>query len=133
MAQLVLPRVQAMVVCDRVKESETEPGVFSLSGVRAFIGASSFPAFCPLLRAFVHMSGHQGIAFCHVEVNRLETDETIYRTPTKKITFKGPTVVVPVMFRVRNCVFPAPGLYYVQVFHEGKMIAERPLELLQEE
>ena len=35
MAMLILPRVQAMVLCDGLKESDEEADVFSLIGVRA--------------------------------------------------------------------------------------------------
>jgi hypothetical protein len=133
MPKLVLPRVQAMVVCDRAKESESELDVFRLLGVRSSIQAASFPAFHPRLCAFAQISGHQGEAYCHVEVIRIDTDEEIAHTSPKKLTFRGPTFIVPAVFRMRNCVFPAPGLYYVQVYNERKLITERPLRLLQEE
>jgi hypothetical protein len=129
MAKLVLPRVQAMFVCDRVKESDIEPGVFSLAGARAYIEASSFPAFYPRLVVFAHMSGHQGEVLCHAAINRIETDEMIYETPSRRIAFEHPSFVVPVVFHVRNCVFPVPGVYCAQIFHEGKLIAERTLLL----
>ena len=35
--------------------------------------------------------------------------------------------------RLRNCEFPAPGVYYVQIYCEEKLIAERPLFLQKEE
>jgi hypothetical protein len=73
MAQLVLPRVQAMVLCDGLKESEEEPDVVHLAGVRTHVLASSF-------------------------------------------FFENSIKLVSLYFRVRNCVFPAPGVYYVQVF-----------------
>src|SRR5437879_5980324 len=127
MAKLVLPRVQAMVICDRAKQSDTEVGVFRLAGVRSSIQAASFPALYPRLSAFVQFSGHRGEASCHAKVTRIKTDEHIYQTPPKKVLFYGPNFVVPVVFRLRNCVFPTMGLYYVQIFNESKLIAERPL------
>jgi hypothetical protein len=78
------------------------------------------------------MSGHRGEGLCHVEINRSGTDDVIYLTETKTITFNDPTWVVPVYFRLHNCVFPAPGIYYVGVFNNSKLIGERPLHLRQE-
>ena len=37
MAKKVLPRVQAMVLCDGLKESDEEPDVFTLKGVRSVV------------------------------------------------------------------------------------------------
>jgi hypothetical protein len=127
MAMLILPRVQAMVLCDGLKESD----VFNLIGVCAILEVSSFPAFHPRLVAYKQMSGHSGEASCHIEIERVETSELIYHSSAKSIKFVDPTRVVPVHFRARNCVFPAPGLYYVQVFSDGKLICERPLQVRQ--
>lgn len=132
MAKLVLPRVQAMVLCDAVEASADEGEVFHLHGVRSVIEAPSFPSTRPRLCVYLQVSGHAGEASCRVEINRAETDEVLYRTSPRGITFAGPMAVVPVVFRLRNCGFPAPGLYYVQLFYESKLIGERPLHLFAE-
>lgn len=132
MAKLVLPRVQAMVVCDAIKESEEEADVFHLHGVRNVLEVPSFPALRPRLTVLAHLSGHPGRAAIRMAVNRLETDEMIHESAPKLVQFLGPTSVVTVAFRARNCVFPAPGLYYVQLYHERKLIGERPLEIREE-
>jgi hypothetical protein len=132
MAKLVLPRVQAMVLCDAAEESDQEKTVFQLTGVRSWMEVLSFPAFCPKLCIYLQISGHEGHANCHIEINRVETEDVIFKTVSKTINLQGPMSVVPMVFRLRNCVFPAPGVYYVQVFHERKLIGERPLILQQE-
>ncbi len=132
MAKSVLPRVQAMVVCDAIKESEEEVDVLHLHGVRNVLTVPSFPALRPRLGVVAHMSGHRGHAFVRVVVNRLETDDLIYQSAPKDVEFLGPTVVATVVFRLRNCVFPAAGVYYVQLYHENKLIGERPLHVLDE-
>ena len=122
-----------MVLCDGVRESEDEDSIFDLTGVRTRIEAPSFPVTYPRLSVFVQMSGHSGAAYVHIEVEQPGTDNLIHRTKPKQVVFEDPTGVVPVLFRLRNCVFPVEGLYYVQVLHEGKLIGERPLMLRQEE
>jgi hypothetical protein len=133
MAKVVLPRVQAMVLCDGVEESDQESGVYHLKGVRNVIEASSFPCTRSRFFAFTQMSGHVGEASCHGEINRAETDETVFRTPGRVIAFEGPLSISPVVFRLRNCGFPAPGVYYVQVFWDSKLIGERLLHLVLED
>lgn len=132
MAKLVLPRVQAMVVCDAIKESEEEADVFHLHGVRNVLEVPSFPALRPRVGVLAHMSGHPGRAMIRMLINRLETDDIIYEAAPKDVAFRGPTSVVAVVFRARNCVFPAPGVYYVQLMHEDKLIGERPLDVREE-
>ena len=78
------------------------------------------------------MSGHQGEARCHIEIESLMTDEVIHETESLTFTFANPTIVVPAYLRLVICVFSAPGLYYVQVYSSSKLIGERPL-LLREE
>jgi hypothetical protein len=104
MAKSVLPRVQAMVVCDALKETD-EASVYHLSGVRAVLDVMSFPAFQPRLCIFLHMSGHLGQANCRVQIERAGTAELIYESVPKLIAFHEPTVVESVFFRLRNCVF----------------------------
>lgn len=125
----LLPRVQAMVLCDEIEESDEEDAVFHLTNVRSVIAASSFPYVHSQLCVFVQMSGHRGAALCHVEIDRLETDDVIYDTEPQTIEFEDPANVVPDFFRLHNCVFPAPGLYYVQIHFEGKLIGERSLHV----
>jgi hypothetical protein len=132
MANVVLPRVQAMVLCDGVKESDLEADVFQLAGVRTTLELPSFPALHPRLCVFIQMSGHRGQATCRVEIERAATGEVIAETPPRTIVFEDPTFAVPVIFRVRNCVFPEPGVYYVQAYDENKLIMERLLHVRQE-
>jgi hypothetical protein len=70
MAKLVLPRVQAMVVCDAIEESTTERGTFLLDGVRSTIRAPFFPYRRLRLCVFLHMTGHVGEAACREEYAR---------------------------------------------------------------
>lgn len=133
MPQLVLPRVPAMMICDHIEESDDEIGVYHLVGVRSSLHVPVFPALCPRLGVFVQMSGHRGEAPCSVRIRQEATDDAIYQTKSKLISFLDPTLVVPVVYRLRNCIFPAPGLYFIEILHEKKLIGERRFQLRQEE
>jgi hypothetical protein len=132
MAQLVLPRVLAMVMCDDVVEADDEIGVFNLTGVRTAVEASSFPAVHSL-RIFVQMSGHKGEASCYVVIEDSESHEIIDKTALQAIDFENPILVVPVVFEFLHCVFPQPGVYYVEIYEESKLIGERRLTFRIEE
>jgi|ERR1043165_2497374 hypothetical protein len=132
MANPVLPRVHAMVVCDDVVESDQESGVFHLTGVRTVIDAPSFPTVHSLC-VFAQMTGHPGEADCRVEIECAQTAEVIGETDPQTVGFEDPTMVVPVLYRFPSCVFATPGLYFIQMYHESKQIGERRLDLRSEE
>jgi uncharacterized protein DUF6941 len=132
MAHLVLPRVQAMVVCDDVEDTDEDFEALNLVGVRAVITASMFPMVRSQLCVFLQMSGHQGEARCHIEIECVATDDVIHETEPLTFQFVAPTIVVPGYFRLANCVFSTAGLYYVQIYSDTKLIGERPLFLREE-
>ncbi len=55
-AAAVTPRIRLMAVCDGVRESKNEAGVFHLRGVRQEIAASGFPFAPPRLWLFLVLS-----------------------------------------------------------------------------
>jgi hypothetical protein len=126
---MLLPRVQAMLLCDEIDESSEEDAVFQLTNVRTAIEPGAFPYVHSQLCVFLQMSGHKGMASFHIEIDRVETDDVTYDTEAQVIRFEDPALVVPDFFRLHNCVFPAPGLYYVQIYADGKLIGERPLQI----
>jgi hypothetical protein len=132
-ANLVLPRVLAMVPCDDVDRSDQERGVYHLTGVRTTMGFASFPAVRSGFCVFLHMSGHQGAAECHVQIFHAATDDLIYQSKPKAVNFKAPTSIVPVQFRLRNCAFPMPGVYFLEMVADSKVVGERRLEVRREE
>src|SRR5262245_44652901 len=132
MASLILPRVQAMVLCDDLDESDEDSEAINLIGVRTVIATPVFPMVRSQLCVFLQMSGHRGEARCHIEIECLATDEVIQDTEPLTFQFINPTIVVPAYFRLVNCVFSTAGLYYVQVYADTKLVGERPL-LIREE
>jgi hypothetical protein len=45
------------------------------------------------------------------------------------LAFFGPLEVVPTAFWFENCIFAVPGIYYLQVHGQNKLLLERPLLL----
>jgi hypothetical protein len=101
-------------------------------GVRTVI-ESPFPAVVPRLCVFLHMSGHMGSSSINVAIERAAPNEVVFETETQTVVFQEPTSVVPVLFLLLDCVFPSPGVYYVQVLHEGKVIGERSFQMRTED
>jgi hypothetical protein len=73
------PRVRLATVCDRVRESLTEAGVYHLRGVRQRIVAPAFPFAASRLWLFLVLSSHRpGTYPGYVRVIDEETDKAIF-------------------------------------------------------
>ena len=60
-AAVLTPRVRVMVVCDRIRPSRIEDGVFDLRGVRNHVSASSFPFLPRRLWLYLLLIRHSSV------------------------------------------------------------------------
>jgi hypothetical protein len=128
-AKLVLPRVHALVVCDDVVPSTTEEEAFDLRNVRTRIVAPAFPYAHPLLAVYLQLTGHEGIAAARLRIVSVKDEADEVSSSEQQVDFSGPLTVVHSVFWFEDCIFPEPGLDYVQVLFENKLLLERPLLL----
>jgi hypothetical protein len=127
--KLVLPRVHVMVLCDAIEPGTDDENVLNLLGVRTQIVADGFPYAHEDINVYLQMTGHAGRSECRIAIADADSDEEIATTEAQEITLNGPLVVVPFRFTLEDCVFPAPGLYYVQAYCDRKLLCERILLL----
>jgi hypothetical protein len=113
-AAALTPRVRAMVICDGIRPSRVEEGVFHLQGVRNHITATSFP-FIPrrLWLYLVLSSPRKGRYPGYIKVIDNQTDQMIsYRliepAPDFHEGLEFLQVPVPLVYR-----FPRPGRYLI--------------------
>jgi hypothetical protein len=121
----VFARVHVLILCDEIEEHVGEEEVLDLRGVRTHIWAGSFPYTHPQLWVYLQMSGHEGTVTERVVVTSEANDEIIAYLETGVIQFQGPLTLVELAFSLLNCVFPAPGVYWFQVFMNEKLVSER--------
>jgi hypothetical protein len=85
-----------------------------------------FSAIC----VFAHLTECRGTLEGYVGIVQADTGATISRTRTHHWTGSSdPLDLVGVSFRILNCRFPAPGLYWVQFWCNQTMLDQRPLIL----
>ena len=78
-AASLTPRVRMMAICDGVRESQREAGVFHLKGVRQAITAQAFPFVPARLWLFVLLSSPRAGEFpCYVRVIHDRTERTLF-------------------------------------------------------
>ncbi len=117
MAAALTPRVRLMAVCDGVRESQTEAGVFHLRGVRQGIRATAFPVVPSRLWLFLLLSSPRpGDYPGYVRVINDLTDRIVfYGQLQPRPTFEADEEIVATRARLR-CSFPEEGRYTIQVW-----------------
>ena len=116
-AAALTPRVRLMAICDGVRESKTEAGVFHVKGLRQRIIASIFPVMPARLWLFLVFSSIRPGEFPgYVLVVDDKTDKTIlYGRLTPPPTFEGDEETVVNVMRLK-CSLPQAGRYTIQVW-----------------
>lgn len=137
-AAALAPRVRLVTVCDHVRESFTEAGVYHLRGVRQKIAASAFPFAASRLWLFLVLSSHHpGTYPGYIRVIDEETDKAIFFAHlTPHLRFEANDHALAAAARLR-CSFPHAGRYTVQVWfyqEQGSDVlkAELPFSLAKE-
>ena len=134
-AAVLTPRIRLLTVCERVRESNTEAGVYHLRGVRQQIVAQTLSFLTFRLWLFLVLSSHRpGTYPGYIRVIDDETDKAIFfahLSPHPR--FEDSDQSVAAIARLR-CTFPHSGRYTVQVWfyrEQGSDVlkADLPLSL----
>jgi hypothetical protein len=116
-APVLIPRVRLVTVCNRVRESQTEAGVYHLRGVRQRIVAPAFPFVASRLWLFLVLSSHRpGTYPAYVRVIDEGTDKAIsfaHLAPHPRFEVNEDALAAAARLR---CSFPHAGRYTVQVW-----------------
>lgn len=116
-ASALTPRVRIMVICDGIRESVTEPGVFNLKGVRQSKTAPAFPYVPAKLWLFVLLSSPRPGQFPgYIRVIDELSDRVIFHGHLEpRPTFASVGGWCEIGYPLR-CRFPRGGAYSVQLW-----------------
>lgn len=111
------PLVRLITVCDGVRESRTESGVYHLKGVRQWITAHAFPFVPNRLWLFLLLSSPRPGEFPgYVVAVHAKTDKAIFYAHLEpQPTFEANDETWSNRASIR-CSFPEEGRYTVQVW-----------------
>ena len=87
-----------------------------------------FPLLYEELCVFLALTNGHGRGEGQIVCIHEATEHCAFVTPSRAIEFGlDPLEIVGVSFRIRNILFTLPGLYSIQFWFDGEMLAERPL------
>jgi hypothetical protein len=129
----VHPTVRYLIVCEDVQTDPDNPRRVTLVGLISAIRSIDHPAFPFLYReicVFLLLTECRGSAEGRIEIQHADTSQVVFRSRTRTIPFgDDPLEVLGVTFRIRNCLFPEPGLYWIQFWYNEQVLAQQPLVL----
>ena len=117
MAAALTPRVRLMAICDGIRESKNEAGVFDLKGLRQGVRVSSFPFTPRSLHLLVLLSNPRGGAFpCYVRVVNDQTEKAVYFCHVEPCPTFGAEGGLWVYYAPLQCTFPNEGRYNFELW-----------------
>jgi hypothetical protein len=129
----VVPTVRYLILCEDVQKDPDNPRRVTLVGLISAIRAVQEPPFPLLYRelcVFLQLTECRGPAEGRIEIHHADSGQVVFCTRTRTVPFgNDPLEVVGLTFRLRNCLFHVPGLYWVQFWCNDNSIAQQPLLL----
>ncbi len=103
-----------LILCNDVRTDPNNYHRCNISGLITSIRSSAgFPVVHPQFLALIVWTGGQGTGDLTLRVVEERSAKTVFRTQPRQVRFVGDAAAVGgIVFRIQNCAFPAPGLYW---------------------
>jgi hypothetical protein len=129
----VHPTVRYLIICEDVEIDADNPRRVTLIGLLSANRSIDQPPYPLLYReigVFLQMTECRGSGDGRIEIQHADSGQVVFRTRTRTIPLSSdPLEIAGVVFRIRNCLFQQPGLYWIQFWYNEEMIAQQPLIL----
>jgi hypothetical protein len=129
------PEVRYFILCDDVRpNSNNYLRVDAFGLVTNFhpLKTPAYPCVRPMLCVLLILSGGSGeVAEVYVRIKQEANERLVYRTPPRQLRLaRAQHEIYGGTFRLCNCSFPEPGLYWVECLLSGTVLARKSLWLL---
>lgn len=135
MTSPVLPSVRSLIVCEDIITPAGNPRRVTLvnlvNSIRSIEGPP-YPLRQPQLCIFVQLVECRGPGSVRVKIREAdrERESPLFATRSRNVSFpSNPLIVHGLRFRIYNCRFPRPGLYWVQFYFDDRILGQTPLVL----
>jgi hypothetical protein len=127
------PEIRYLLLCDDVRADSKNYHRIDVLGLITSIRSTAtppFPVARPVLCTLVMLTGGPGTGVLTLRIVHEATGRIIFRSSPRQVRFVGdPAAIRGAVFRVRNCSFPAAGLYWVEVLFADLVIGRQKLRL----
>jgi hypothetical protein len=132
MAAHIKPIAKVVYVCDDVVR-DPESGKVSLLNLWDTVRVPTdgeFPYCLAKLSVFAWWRDGLGNMRTRIDIVQAETAKVIRRTKDCMIDFRARPASVFARYKLENCLFPAPGYYYVELYCENEFGDDQIISLL---
>jgi hypothetical protein len=127
----LIPSVRYLILSEDIQTDPTHSRRVSIVGLLSAIRSLEQPAYPLLYRevcVFLQLTECRGSADGRIEIVHADSGTVEFRTRTRTIPFgNDPLEIYGVTFRIRNCLFRAAGLYWIQFWYNERLLAQQPL------
>lgn len=120
-----------MLLCDEIVADPIQPNKFELRGLIHAIRLKEpirLPAVIDQLCVLLYLTGGRGVGNLQIVGLEADTDREVFVSLHYRIEYPpDPLELVTRSFRLRQCIVPRPGLYWIQLKHNGRTLTEQPL------
>jgi hypothetical protein len=129
--KVMQPDVLYLILCNDVRPDPTNYQRLHVLGLLTSIRSGAHPRFPlvqPSFSVLVILTGGQGSGELVVRIIRDPMGAVVFKTRPRQVRFVGdPMALLGMRFLIKNCTFPAAGLYWVEVVYTGSVLARQRL------
>jgi hypothetical protein len=123
--------VKAFVLCHQIAENPQGTGQKDLTG--AGLTVILAPSTFPIQRTFwvyLEIGDHKPNGRIQLSIMRADSGRRLFFR-TMPVDFRDPLRTTIVVVRVYNGSFPAPGIYFVELWYDGEWLLDQRLEVVE--
>jgi hypothetical protein len=129
----IAPFVRHMLLCDDADRDPKDPGKVNIFGLLTAVSRQGVDLAFPVKHSFtvyLVLTGGRGEGEMQIVATLADSGAGIYESPRYSIRFDNdPLKTKGVIVYVHTCSFPQAGLYWVEFWYNGKMLAHEALEV----
>ena len=132
MAVPIVPVSKAMVLCEDVLAGHPATQNVHLINVFSSIRPRdllAFPYTLPQLCVFLQLSDASGEGIGRIVARSAQDGRIIFASPGHPIRFHGRTSPTWVLFRLQDCRFLEPGLYWIEFYCDDRFVSDQSLRV----
>lgn len=124
----VVPVAKAMTLCDfHIGYSDGKVDLYGL--FNAIRPQSGYPYTRSRFCVFAQLVNGLGRIPFFVDIRFAETDELIWTTEVRELTFRDRTTIAQLALLIEGCRFDRPGLYFLELFCDNTWVCDTQLLL----
>jgi hypothetical protein len=133
MATWLQPVAKSMILCEDVLPGPPGTANVHLMNVFSAIRPRSTPPYpfrLAQLCVFLQLTDAEGEAPGQIVARRAESDHVLFASQKNHIRFEDRLQSKWVLFRITDCPFPGPGLYFIEFHCADRWVADQPVFLV---